>query len=71
VTTHDHVPERRPGEGGAGVPAITDRRTTLRGCGTGKLDREPQEMGPFDPGPATIADSVEKADAFLASQGFL
>ena len=38
---------------------------------TRKLDRESQEMGPFDPDPATIADTFEKADAFLASLGFL
>jgi acetyl esterase len=38
---------------------------------TRKLDRESQEMGPFDPDPATIADTLEKADAFLASLGFL
>ena len=37
---------------------------------TRKLDRESQEMGPFDPDPATIADTVEKADAFLASLGY-
>jgi acetyl esterase/lipase len=38
---------------------------------TRKLDRESQEMGPFDPDPATIADTFAKADAFLASLGFL
>jgi acetyl esterase len=38
---------------------------------TRKLDRESQEMGPFDPDPATIADTFEKADAFLASLGYL
>ena len=38
---------------------------------TRKLDRESQEMGPFDPDPATIADTLEKADAFLASLGFM
>ena len=38
---------------------------------TRKLDREAQEMGPFDPDPATIADTFEKADTFLASLGFM
>jgi acetyl esterase/lipase len=38
---------------------------------TRKLDRESQEMGPFDPDPATIADTFDKTDAFLASLGFL
>jgi acetyl esterase/lipase len=37
---------------------------------TRKLDRESQEMGPFDADPATIADTFAKADAFLASLGF-
>ena len=37
---------------------------------TRKLDRESQEMGPFDPDPATMADTFEKADAFLASLGY-
>jgi acetyl esterase len=37
---------------------------------TRRLDRESQEMGPFDPDPATIADTFAKADAFLASLGF-
>jgi acetyl esterase len=38
---------------------------------TRKLDRKSQEMGPFDPDPATIADMFAKADAFLKSLGFL
>ena len=38
---------------------------------TRKLDRESQEMGPFDPDPATIDDTLAKADAFLASLGYL
>jgi acetyl esterase/lipase len=38
---------------------------------TRKLDRTAQEMGPFDPDPATIADTLAKADAFLASLGYL
>lgn len=38
---------------------------------TRKLDRESQEMGPFDPDPATIADVFTKADTFLASLGFM
>ena len=38
---------------------------------TRKLDRESQEMGPFDPDPATIADTYAKADAFLAALGYL
>lgn len=37
---------------------------------TRKLDRESQEMGPFDPDPATVDDTLSKADAFLASLGY-
>jgi acetyl esterase/lipase len=37
---------------------------------TRTLDRTAQEMGPFDPDPATTADTWAKADAFLASLGF-
>ena len=37
---------------------------------TRKLDRESQEMGPFDPDPATIADTFAKADAFLVGLGW-
>ena len=37
---------------------------------TRQLDRRSQEMGPFDPDPATIADTFAKADAFLKSLGF-
>lgn len=38
---------------------------------TRKLDREAQEMGPFDPDPKTIADTLAKGDAFLESLGYL
>lgn len=38
---------------------------------TRKLDREAQEMGPFDPDPKDLADAVAKGDAFLESLGYL
>jgi acetyl esterase/lipase len=38
---------------------------------TRKLDREAQEMGPFDPDPKDVADARAKGDAFLASLGYL
>ena len=38
---------------------------------TRKLDRESQEMGPFEPDPKDILDTYAKGDAFLASLGYL
>lgn len=37
---------------------------------TRTLDRHSQEMGPFDPDPAFVADHFARADAFLAGLGY-
>jgi acetyl esterase/lipase len=38
---------------------------------TRKLDRESQEMGPFEPDPKDVLDATAKGDAFLVSLGYL